>query len=294
MLITLFPIGNNANLSRINVFPINMEKFLGSNLKYLRKERGLILDDMLQSLDIKRSTFNTYETGKAEPSLTVLSKIASFFGLGLDELVSQDLSNKAGSEPSKTIPLPQNRDRSDKTNKKSSIVTVDTSENSVVPILDVKAAAGPPTMLDEPDYYKELPTFTFPNYFFRGGVLVSIPVRGDSMTPTIKQGDYVIGKELDLLAELKSGEVYIIIHQIDQRVAFTVKRCFYFAGDEAITLQSDNADYPIDQLPVEAVLKIYHVEAALTSQLHKAEFSVKGHLERIERRIDRIEKRISE
>ena len=260
-----------------------MDNFLGYNLKFLRESRGLSLADMALRIDIKKNTINNYENGVSEPNLVNLSLLSNFFGFSIDELIKIELSKKLGNHA-----IGQANQK--KQGRGSSIVTVDTTENSIAPILDVKVAAGSPTILDEPDYYKELPVISFPNYFFRNGALVSIQVRGDSMTPTIKQGDYVVGKEVEQLVDLRNGEVYIIIHQVDQRTQFTVKRCFHHHGDDRLLLVSDNSDYPQDNLLIASILKIYHAEACLTTQLHRHEPSVKGHLERIERRIDRLEK----
>ncbi|WP_080058329.1 XRE family transcriptional regulator [Spirosoma aerolatum] len=259
-----------------------MDNYLAANLKFLRESKGLSLADMTQRVDIKKNTINNYENGNTEPNLTNLIQLSNFFGCSIDEMIKNDLSKKLGS-------VAQGSSFQKKHVGKPSIVTVDTTENSIVPILDIKVAAGSPTILDEPDYYKELPVISFPNYFFRGA-LASIQVRGESMTPTIKQGDYVVGKEIEQLLDLRNGEVYIIVHQQDQRVQFTVKRCFYHHGDDKLLLVSDNSDYPNDSLDIQSILKLYHAEACLTTQLYRQEPSMRGHLERIERRIDRLEK----
>ncbi|WP_460941215.1 S24 family peptidase [Spirosoma humi] len=128
----------------------------------------------------------------------------------------------------------------------------------------MKVAAGTPTILDEPDYYKELDTFTFPSYLFRGS-LVSLQVRGDSMHPTIKQGDFVIGRQTEQLGDLRNSEVYIIVYQQDHRVHFTVKRCYYFTGDDSLSIQPDNSNYPSSSIPISGILKLYHVQGCLTT-----------------------------
>lgn len=264
-----------------------MEKFLSRNLKFLRKSRGLNLDDIPQVLDIARSTYNSYETGKAEPTLDTILKFSSFFGFGLDALVLQDLSNNPVQAVDEGLPIPQKPDRS----LNGGIVLVDSTENSIVPILDIKAAAGSPTLLDEPDYLKALPIFSFPNFMFRGK-LVGMHVRGESMTPTIKQGDYVVGRLLDNLQDLRNGEVHILIYQEDHSLRFTVKRCFHFMGDDVLTLESDNTDHPADNVPIASLLKIYHVQGNLTTRLERTEGpAMRRQLDRIERRIDRLERR---
>ena len=172
----------------------------------------------------------------------------------------------------------------------NSIVTVDTSDNKVVPIVEPKASAGSAFILDEPDYYKDLPTFTFPGFFLGTGTYASFPVKGDSMHPTIKQGDYVIAREIDL-RNIRNGEVYVVVYQADSRPHFFVKRAYYFVGEENVTLQSDNDDYLNEEIAVLSILKIYHVEACYTTQFFRVESS-RGRFDRLEKRMDRIEKRL--
>lgn len=189
--------------------------------------------------------------------------------------------------------LPEPLAQKSKRSVELSVVTVDTSSNIIVPILDTRAAAGTPYILDEPDYYKVLPTFSFPGFFFRSGVRVGIQVRGDSMHPTIKQGDYAIAREVEEVAFLRNGEVYVVIYQEDLRVRFFVKRCYYFLDDATLLLRSDNDDYPDEEVLINSILKLYQVEACFTTQFTRVE-SLRGKFERIEKRMDRLEKRANQ
>jgi transcriptional regulator with XRE-family HTH domain len=69
-------------------------KFLSKNLNFLRKRRGLNQDEMLDARGYKRSTWSTWELGNSEPALDDLIIIADFFGVSLDELVREDLTEK--------------------------------------------------------------------------------------------------------------------------------------------------------------------------------------------------------
>ena len=61
-----------------------------------------------------------------------------------------------------------------------------------------------------------------------------VDVRGDSMEPTIKDGDVAF---VDFNFDKKDGEIYIVQHEDDTYI----KRC-YFESDK-LTLRSDNPDY---------------------------------------------------
>lgn len=57
------------------------------NLRYLRSERGMTLRELAEALKIGRSTLSEYENAETDPSLTVIKKIADYFGKSVDWLV---------------------------------------------------------------------------------------------------------------------------------------------------------------------------------------------------------------
>src|SRR3954465_6067188 len=69
-----------------------MSTFFANNLSFLRKKKGLTQAEVATALGLKRNTFSNYETTHSEPDLGTLEKIASFFDISIDELVSVDLS----------------------------------------------------------------------------------------------------------------------------------------------------------------------------------------------------------
>ena len=57
------------------------------NLRYLRRERDMTLRELSRALGIGKSTLNGYENAKNDPTLTMLKKIADYFGESVDWLV---------------------------------------------------------------------------------------------------------------------------------------------------------------------------------------------------------------
>ncbi len=52
---------------------------LGERLAELRKDRGLKQEDIGKILKISRSTYGNYESGYAEPSVSILIDLAKFY-----------------------------------------------------------------------------------------------------------------------------------------------------------------------------------------------------------------------
>lgn len=61
-----------------------MSKEIGYKIKTLRKNKKLSQEEMSIKAKISRSTLSNYETGRRTPHIKELTRIAGFFGVGLD------------------------------------------------------------------------------------------------------------------------------------------------------------------------------------------------------------------
>lgn len=63
------------------------------NLRFLRKQKNLSQDYIAEIFNYKNyTTIQKWETGKAEPDLEIVHKLAKFFNVSMDDLVNKDLS----------------------------------------------------------------------------------------------------------------------------------------------------------------------------------------------------------
>lgn len=53
--------------------------YIGDNLRYLRKKKGVTQTEVAKALGIPTTTYNAYETGQNVPRDEVKLKIASYF-----------------------------------------------------------------------------------------------------------------------------------------------------------------------------------------------------------------------
>jgi transcriptional regulator with XRE-family HTH domain len=61
------------------------------NIQILRKSNGLKQSDF-ENINIKRTTWNNYESAKSEPDIDTILRIANFFEIDLETLLVKDLS----------------------------------------------------------------------------------------------------------------------------------------------------------------------------------------------------------
>lgn len=74
------------------LFKIRTMLYWAENIRYLRAKRELSQRQLADELGITRTRYAKYEYALAEPPLELLLKIARYYGLSLDELVSVDIA----------------------------------------------------------------------------------------------------------------------------------------------------------------------------------------------------------
>lgn len=81
-----------------------MAERLGQNIKALREMRGLTQQQIAKLADLPRATWSNLESGAANPTLSVLDRVATVFQITLEELVSVRRTNARKYEKG-TLPI---------------------------------------------------------------------------------------------------------------------------------------------------------------------------------------------
>lgn len=69
----------------------NIKENISSNIKFLRKKEGISQQAMADDFECSNTTISNQEVGIRTPEAVDLPKIASYFGISIDDLVSKDL-----------------------------------------------------------------------------------------------------------------------------------------------------------------------------------------------------------
>src|SRR6187551_479230 len=167
------------------------QSFAGKNLKYLRKLRGLTQEEFATKLHIKRSLLGAYEEERAEPRIDVLELVSDTFKVSLDDLLRKDLSEVKGSY------LVKRRQQK-----------LMMSENNLIQLVPVKAAAGYLAGYADSEFIDELNTFTLP--MLGAGNYRAFEIIGDSMLPT-PSGSVIVGEKIENIDSVKNNAAYIVV-----------------------------------------------------------------------------------
>lgn len=142
------------------------------------------------------------------------------------------------------------------------IVTVDNNGRENIIMLDAKAAAGFPANIDNPEYFKDKPTFSIPTHHFSGGSFIALQASGDSMHPTIYNHDWLFCKFLECPENnIKEGYIHVLL----TKEGVVVKRLLNRISERGtVVCQSDNPQYPSYEEKLSNILQIWKVESKLS------------------------------
>ncbi|MBN2166009.1 MAG: LexA family transcriptional regulator [Marinilabiliaceae bacterium] len=234
-----------------------MNNILGSNIKYLRKQKGLTQDQLANKIGITRAVIGSYEEGRATPKLSALQTLSHYFSTSLDQLVNIDLNNA------------QNSDENiiDITGRNMRILStmVDRDNNELITLVPVKASAGYMTGYTDPDFIDTLSRFTLPlPELSREKTYRAFQIEGESMTP-IPSGSYIICEYLQNWNEIKEGKAYILITKQDG----VVYKRLYQTDHDYLLLKSDNPEFAPYNVPLSNVMEVWKALGYISFDLPK-------------------------
>ena len=224
---------------------------IASNLKFLRKRKGLTQQQFADALEIKRASVGAYEEDRAEPKYELLRKIARFYELTMDELANDVIDEKWRPQP-----------KSNASNLRVLSITVDGDERENIELVPVKASAGYLNGYGDPEYVADLPKFSLP--MFNQGTYRAFEIKGDSMLP-LPSGSVIIGEYVENWHDIKPGQTYIIVSKDDGVV---YKRIAYkFKEEKGIKLVSDNKTYESYWVNTDDIIEIWKAKAFISTEL---------------------------
>lgn len=224
---------------------------IASNLKFLRKKKGLTQQQFADALAIKRASVGAYEEDRAEPKYGLLKKIAEFYGLTMDELANDVINEKWRPQP-----------RSNASNLRVLSITVDDADRENIELVPVKASAGYLNGYGDPEYVAELPKFSLP--MFNQGTYRAFEINGDSMLP-LPSGSIIVAEYVENWHDVKPNQTYVVVSKEDGVV---YKRVAYkFKEEKGLKLVSDNKTYEPYWVEAEDIIEIWKAKAFISTEL---------------------------
>lgn len=251
---------------------------LAKTLKYLRAEKGSKQAEIAESVGVTISTWSNYEVGKSEPDLEKIVKIANFFKISVDDLLSgvqairkKDESKNQGKSTGKSTANSTANVANEPNvaiySRMPKLVTVDSAGNDNIVLVPLRARAGYLAGFEDPEFIQTLPSYRLPG--LAHGTFRMFEVYGQSMVPTFHESDMIICRYVENLLEIRDDRVYVVV---THREGVVVKRVVNrVQKDGKLILNSDNkrhsGEYPPIVLGPEEILEVWHAVAYMSRQM---------------------------
>lgn len=184
----------------------DLKILFGKNLQRLRKLKNISMNELAESIGVSQSTISDWENGKKMPRSGSIQKIADYFNVPKTEL----LIEKNESEGLSLYPISQ-------------LVNI--------PVLGTITCGQPILAVENFEGYRYEVEESLP-----AGNLFYLKTRGNSMTPTIPEGSFVLIKEQP---DVEDGEIAaVIVNGDDEATLKRVKR-----QNGLVMLIADNPNY---------------------------------------------------
>jgi len=224
--------------------------YLASNINHLRKQKKMSQAAFAEMLKVPRSRISSYEEGRSTPSIEFLIVLSDEFKIPIDILIRNNISIEKETSfiqlRNKRILFP---------------ITIDSNDEDLIEIIPVKAQAGYLSSYDDPEYIEQLKKIKLP--FLPVGLHRAFPIKGDSMLP-MKDGSFVVGKMIEDLTDVKTGNTYIIVTLNDGIVYKRVENCL--KENNTLKLISDNTIYKPYSIHISEVIELWEFACAINTQ----------------------------
>ncbi|MFT4759752.1 MAG: phage repressor protein C with HTH and peptisase S24 domain [Paraglaciecola sp.] len=206
--------------------------------------------DIAKKLGTYNHVVNSILKGQRNITVDQLNKLFKLFGIDANYLfgLTPDmfLNGIPGREDFPSMSLGERNMRSGRQN---------------ITLVPNRALAGYAIEHHDADFMKELPKFSVPNM---EGSLIAFEISGDSMYPTVTNGDVVICEPLERGDTLRDNHVYVIV--TDVVVAKRVQQIREESEAVQLRLISDNGTvYKPYEVDISDIRQILKVKCRLTS-----------------------------
>jgi len=140
------------------------------------------------------------------------------------------------------------------------VVTVDSSDQDNMVLVNAKAAAGYPQNIADTSWYQELPAFDLPIPEFRNATYRGFQVEGDSMLPNLRPGDWVLARACEHVDNVSANKMYVVVLQD----AVLVKKIERKPNSNNVTLVSLNEIYPPYEIKPFQIQEMWEVNSKIT------------------------------
>ncbi|MDT0538431.1 helix-turn-helix transcriptional regulator [Croceitalea sp. P059] len=235
--------------------------FFGKNIKKIRSVQNLSQQDFSKIFDLKRATLGAYEEQRSEPKIETIIKIANYFSISIDDLLTNELTVNEllkfkADFTTNTAKVPKN----------------------VFPIIScVTAALVPeyPSSFQDDGFMKSLPKLQLP--VSHPEVSLAFEVQNLEMTH-LDRGfypkDVIIGCKVAQkdFKNLDKGSYCVLV--TDENLIF--RRSFF--SSHQVTLKTEHKNIEDITMPISSIKQLWHIRHVFCNQIPDFTDMIEGRL----------------
>lgn len=249
----------------------------------------------LNSFDEKIFAGNGYIGKQIKRSASIGSDVLEKIFLAFPELNPTWLLTGDGHmllPPHREAALPALAAPREAPDRKQLVIESGTDGLDAVPLTELSAAAGHGALNEE--YFDAGEVIHVPSRFLKTGSHIAVRVKGDSMSPTLQDGGYVIIRNLHPADwdKFPNEQVAVVVNREGHAYLKRLKNRF---RQGFITLMSDNPDktsHPNFNLQRDEILTLWHVEWYLSAKMPNIHDQYYSRLQRLEDKYEDLERRV--
>ncbi len=249
----------------------------GRNIKKIRTVKNLSQQNFADLFDLKRATLGAYEEGRSEPKIENIIKVANYFSISIDDLLTRDLTVN-------------------ELLKFKGGITTDVSQLTQLQFTDIPCITDANTSeyilyAQNDAFINQLPVLKLP-------VKNDRPLRGYTinnleMTSHDKglfPNDIVIGHyfPVDKIKELINGTLVLIL--VDQKL---ILRRIYILKDKVV-LKADHANIEDKSFDKKDIQEIWKIKYAFFKRIPDYKDDIENQLSILSKELTKLKRKIDE
>lgn len=227
---------------------------ISSQLKSLREKAGLSQKKIAAELGITQGAYSLIENGQNSITTEHLLNLSKLYSVSTDQIL-----------------------------KGSYNTVIQSRKNGFLPLININAHAGFVENMNDREWLGTLEMYKVPAFDAREDQKL-FEVEGDSMMPTLIQGDILITSPIKDLSEIMDGAIVVVV----TAKSVLTKRIRKTPDMKNIILISDNKNYEDITFPMDTLQEVLAVKGKITSALNIMDISSGKKLNMMEKNVNEL------
>jgi transcriptional regulator with XRE-family HTH domain len=245
----------------------------GNNIKKIRGVKGLSQQAFADLFDLKRGTLGAYEEGRSEPKIETIIKIANYFSISIDNMLTAELTvNQLLRFNDQLTVAPEELEK---------------EVFAVVPCITPKNSKDYLEYFDNPQFINDLPLITLPinpEKTFRAYTVDSLEMT--SQDEGLFPNDLIVAEHvpLDVVPKLNAGTMVLVV-TADK---FILRR-MYVTGKN-LTLRADHKNIEEVSIKLSEIKELWRARYVFYRRLPEAANDITSKMNALQKQMEELRK----